>query len=163
MKESVVTKLAIAKPPFIIFAVLFVAFPAYAQCGCDSGYVYRSYAPSYSYYEPSYSYVPSVVEYATPEILYEPEPTYSVRRYWAPRSYYGWGRWSSIWAQAKAKDKAKAKVSASASAPEGLKLSKVADKVADKVDKCNLRQYFIEEKTSGKDKAQATMRKLCSD
>lgn len=159
MKESVVTKLV--KPPFIIFAVLFVAFPAYAQCGCDFGYTYRSYAPSYSYYTPSYSYEPSVVEYATPEILYEPEPTYSVRRYWAPRSYYGWGRWSSIWAQAKAKDKAKAK--ASASAPEGLKLSKVADKVADKVDKCNLREYFVQEKSVGRDKAQATMRKLCSD
>src|SRR6516225_1715088 len=52
MKESVVTKLV--KPPFIIFAVLFVAFPAYAQCGCDFGYTYRSYAPSYSYYTPSY-------------------------------------------------------------------------------------------------------------
>ena len=133
-------------------ALAFAALPlsAHAQCTCDSGYVYRSWAPSYSYYEPSYSYAP----YATPEILYEPEPEYTVRRYWAPS--WGWGRWGSIWAQAKAKDKAKAKIEAAA--PEGLKLTKV-----DKVDKCNLRQYFIEEKSLGKDKAQTVMRKYCSE
>ena len=122
-----------------IIGLLLSSTSAFAQCTCG-GYTYRSWEPQYI--EPN----PYEWTYAVPD-TYDSD-------YYAPAYYRGWSDWRwryRLFAQASKKDIKQAKI------PDGLKLSKTEDKV----DKCNLRQYFVEEKAHGKDQAQTIMRGYC--
>jgi hypothetical protein len=124
-----------------IIGLLLSSTSAFAQCTCG-GYTYRSWD------EPQY------VELNPYEWRYQIPDSYDSYYY---QSTYHTPRWHWRWVYDQVQKKDLKPATKDAKAPEGLKLSKTEDKV----DKCNLRQYFVEEKAHGKDQAQTIMRGYC--